>query len=91
MECGAAKGFHDGEVKGFQDGEIKGFRDGEVKGEVKGKIDTLREKILRGAQRRGLVVSDEQQAHIHACNDLVTLDRWFDNVFDAKTADDLFR
>jgi hypothetical protein len=68
-----------------------GFRDGEAKGEVKGKIDAVREIIFRGAQRRGLVLSDEQQARIHACNDLVTLDRWFDNVFDAKTADELFR
>jgi len=71
-------------AKGFVE---YGFRDGEVKGEVK----AVREKILRLAQRRGLLLSDEQQARIQTCDNLVTLDRWFDNVVDAKTADDLFR
>lgn len=67
---------------GFRDGEVKGFLDGEVKAD--------REKIFRLAQRRGLVLSDEQQARIRACDDRAVLDRWFDNAIDAKTADELF-
>ena len=72
---------------GFRDGEAKGLHDGEIKGEVK----NLRDVLLRGVMRRGLVLTDEQEARIRACNDRATLDRWFDNVFDAKTADELFR
>jgi hypothetical protein len=65
--------------------------DAEAKGRREGEVKTVREKILRVADRRGLVLSDEQQAWIRDCNDRVTLDRWFDNVVDAKTADELFR
>ncbi len=79
--------LRDAEVKGFHDGEVKGFQDGEVKGEVK----AVREKIFRLAQRRGLVLSDEQQVRLGACDDRITLDRWFDNVIDATSADELFR
>jgi len=75
-------GFHDGEAKGFHDGEAKGFHDGELK--------ARRANVLRGVKRRGLVLSDEQQQRILACDDHATLERWFDNVFDAKTADELF-
>jgi hypothetical protein len=83
---GEAKGFHDGEAKGFHDGEAKGFHDGELKGELK----TLRAGVLRGFKRRGLVLTEEQQQRILACDDHATLERWFDKVFDARTADELF-
>ncbi|MBK9261318.1 MAG: hypothetical protein IPM54_16130 [Polyangiaceae bacterium] len=85
------KALHDGELKGFHDGELKGFHDGELEGEVKGQVKAVREKILRGAQRRGLALSAEQEALIRGCDDRALLDRWFDNVFDAQTAADLFR
>jgi hypothetical protein len=74
MECDAAKSFRAGEIKGEANGEIK----------------AVRESIFRLAECRGLLLSDEQQAQLRACNDRVTLDRWFDNVFDATSADDLF-
>lgn len=63
------------------------FRDGEARGEAK----ASREKILRAAQRRGLVLSDKQQLRIRDCEDQQLLDRWFDNVIDAPTPDDIFR
>lgn len=75
--------FRDGEAKGFRDGETKGFRDGEINAD--------REKIFRLVARRGLVLSDKQQAHIRHCEDRQMLDRWFDNAIDATTADDVFR
>jgi hypothetical protein len=67
----------------FREGEAKGYRDGEVK--------ATREKILRAAQRRGLVLSDEQQERIRGCEDRQTLDGWFDNVLDAMSGDEVFR
>ena len=72
---------------GFRDGEVKGFRDGEVKGEVKAR----RKDLLRAVVKRGIVLTDEQKGRIQECSDDALLDRWFDNVFDAKTADELFR
>ncbi len=68
-----------------------GFRDGFHDGEVKGEVKKLRDVLLRGALRRGLVLTEAQHARIRACDDRATLDRWFDNVFDAKSADELFR
>ena len=59
-----------------------GFHDGELK--------TRRADVLRGVKRRGLVLTEEQQQRILACDDHATLERWFDKVFDAKTADELF-
>jgi len=79
-------GFHDGEAKGFHDGEAKGFHDGELKGE----LEARRAGVLRGVKRRGLVLTEEQQQRILACDDPAMLERWFDKVFDAKTADELF-
>lgn len=70
----------------YQEWEAKGFHDGEAKGEAK----AIRGKIIRVATRRGLVLSDEQQQCIHACEDRQALDRWFDNVLDAKTANEIF-
>lgn len=67
------------------------FRDGEAKGEAKGEVKAVREKILRLAQRRGLVLSDEQNERVRVCEDRQTLDRWFDNVLDATSTDDIFR
>lgn len=64
-----------------------GFREGEVKGEIK----AVRENIFRLAERRGLLLSDEQQARLRECNDRAVLDRWFDDVFDAQFADELFQ
>ena len=75
---------------GFHDGEAKGFHDGEAKGELKGELKARRANLLRGAKRRGLVLTEEQQQRILACDDHAMLERWFDNVFDAKTADELF-
>jgi hypothetical protein len=88
---GELKGFHDGELKGFHDGELKGFHDGELKGLHDGEVKAVRDKILRGAQRRGLALSADQEALIRGCEDRALLDRWFDNVFDAQTAADVFR
>jgi predicted transposase/invertase (TIGR01784 family) len=75
------KGFRDGEVKGFRDGESKGFRDGLRDGEVKARRETL----LRLFSRAGLEPSDKERAHIDACTDVATLDRWLDRLFGAKT------
>ena len=67
-----------------------GFHDGEAKGELKGELKARRADVLRGVKRRGLVLTEEQQQRILACDDHAMLERWFDNVFDAKTADELF-
>lgn len=62
------------------------YKEAEAKGEAK----AVRGKIIQLATRRGLVLTDEQQQRLHACENQETLDRWFDNVLDAKTADEIF-
>ena len=72
------------------DGKIQGRREGIREGEARGQRAGRREVLLRLAARYGLVLTDEQRVRIEACEDLATLDRWFDNAFTAKTPDELF-
>jgi predicted transposase/invertase (TIGR01784 family) len=60
-------------------------REGELKGELKARRDTLLRLLLRA----GIALTDDDGARIQACADIATLDRWIDNVFDAKTAADV--
>ena len=78
--------YQQGKTEGFRDGETKGLRDGETKGELK----ATRRKVLQLATRMGLVLTDEHQQRLDACEDQQTLDRWFENVLDAKTTDEIF-
>jgi hypothetical protein len=55
--------------------------EGELKGELKDKRATL----LRLLARARIAFTDEDRAHIEACTDGATLDRWVDNVLGAKT------
>jgi hypothetical protein len=76
-------GRRDGKLEGFHDGKLEGFHDG--------KLEALRENILRGARRRGIALTAEQQTRIQDCSDRKQLDRWFDNLFDGTTGEDVFR
>jgi predicted transposase/invertase (TIGR01784 family) len=70
----------------FKEGEARGELKGALKGELKARRDTL----LRFAARAGLALGDDDRARIEGCTELAMLDRWIDNVFDAKTAPELF-
>ena len=59
----------------------RGFRDG--------KLDGLREALLRLATRAGIALTEDDRARIQACDDAATLDRWVENVLGAKTAADV--
>ncbi len=67
----------------FQQGVTKGFRDGEAK--------EARSKIILLAKHLGLILTDEHRQCLDACEDKQTLDRWFENVLDAKTTDEIFK
>ncbi len=56
-------------------------QEGRAEGEAAGKRGTL----LRLLERRGIELSDDDRARIAACGDIHTLDRWCENVLDAKT------
>ncbi len=61
--------------------KLEGFRDG--------KLDGLREALLRLIARAGLTLTESDRARIQACEDAGTLDRWVENVLGAKTAADV--
>ncbi|MFT3768435.1 MAG: hypothetical protein QM820_23550 [Minicystis sp.] len=65
------------------------FEQGESKGLREGKLDGLREALLRLLARAGIALSDDDRARIQACTDPATLDRWIDNVLGAKTASEV--
>jgi predicted transposase/invertase (TIGR01784 family) len=56
-------------------------QEGRAEGEASGKRGTL----LRLLERRGIELSERDRATIAACGDVPTLDRWCENVLDAKT------
>lgn len=55
----------------------------------RGRLDGLREALLRLVARAGITLTEADRARIQACNDAATLDRWVENVLGAKTAADV--
>jgi hypothetical protein len=70
-----------GRLEGLRDGRLEGLRDGELKG--------LREALLRLVARAGIALTDADRARIQTCDDVATLERWVENVLQAKTAADV--
>jgi hypothetical protein len=64
----------------------KGVKQGISQGELKHSRSTLERLVARA----GIVLTDEQHKRIEACTDLAMLDRWTDNVSQAKTAAAVF-
>jgi len=61
--------------------KLEGFRDGRLEG--------VREVLLRLIARAEITLTEDDRARILACDDAATLDRWIDNVLGAKTAADV--
>jgi len=55
-----------------------------------GKIEALRDTLLRLVARAGIALTEDERARVLACDDVATLDRWVENVLGAKTAADVF-
>ena len=64
---------------------VEGKAEGKAEGELKGRRDTL----VRLVVRAGIALTDDDRALIQACTSEMTLDRWIDHVFGAKTAADV--
>jgi hypothetical protein len=54
-----------------------------------GRLDGLREALLRLMARAGFTLTEDERARIQACKDPRTLDRWVENVLGAKSAADV--
>ena len=78
--------FAEGESKGKAEGKAEGKIEGKAEGKAEGKIEAKRETLLRLLGRARIVLTDTERARIEACMDAETLERWIDNVFEAKTA-----
>ena len=59
---------------------------GKVEGKLEGKLEGTRGVLLRLVERAGIALSEDDRARVYTCTDLATLDRWIDNILDAKTA-----
>ena len=64
-----------------------GRAEGLAKGEAKG----LRTALLKLVARAGPTLTEDERARIDGCDDPAVLDRWLDNLHEAKTAADLFQ
>ena len=61
------------------------WAEGEAAGSVKAKV----EAVLAVLATRGISMSNEIRAHIEACNDTPTLDRWIARAVTAVSADEI--
>jgi len=59
------------------------------RGRLEGEIKGARGILLRLVAQAGIALSDDDRARVQACTDLATLERWVDNVRDAKIAADV--
>lgn len=66
------------------------WNSGLIEGEARGEMKAKRETLLRLLLRSGIETADEQLVRIRNCADVATLDRWTDNVINAKTMADVF-
>ncbi|MGK4004907.1 hypothetical protein WMF31_19910 [Sorangium sp. So ce1036] len=66
--------------------KLEGIREGELKGMREGKLEGKRDTLLRLLARAGIVLTEDESARIQACTDIATLDRWIENVLEAKAA-----
>ena len=64
-----------------QEGHKSGLAEGRKSGVVAGKRDAL----LRLLGRRGLTLSEDERTRVLGCDDVATLDRWFDAALTAET------
>jgi hypothetical protein len=65
-------------------------RASKAEGKAEGKVEGKAEALLRILARRGLAVSEAQQALILGTSDVATLDRWLDDAVVAERAEDIF-
>ena len=63
---------------------------GEARVRAQGEACGKREALLRLLARTGVGLTEEQRVRIEACDDLPTLDLWFDRAIGAKSAGELF-
>ncbi|MEO5729382.1 MAG: Rpn family recombination-promoting nuclease/putative transposase [Byssovorax sp.] len=67
----------------------EGIEEGLARGVVEGELKAKRDTLLRLLGRAGIALTEVEHDRIQACEDAVTLDRWVDNVFGARTAADV--
>jgi hypothetical protein len=60
-------------------------------GLAQGRVEGKRSALLRVLAQRGLALTPKEQERIAACDDVVTLDRWFDEALTAASAADVVR
>lgn len=73
----------------FSEAHQRSYAKGEAEGEAKGLAKGKAEAVMRILQRRGLIMTDEQQQQILSCTDLTILDRWLDRVVSVVSVDEL--
>lgn len=71
--------------------EAKGRQEGRVEGRQEGRVETLRGTLLAILERRGLSVSADHRASIHACDDSAILEGWLLAAVTASTVEGIFQ
>jgi hypothetical protein len=85
IDRGKLEGLREGRLEGIREGKLEGL----LEGRVEGRVDGTRRVLLRLLELRGIALGANARDCVNACTDLAILDRWVDNVLDAKTAADV--
>jgi predicted transposase/invertase (TIGR01784 family) len=83
---GKLEGMREGKLEGMREGKLEGMREGKLEGVREGKREALRRLLAR----KGIVLEKDEAMRIATCEDIVILDRWFDQALGAKTVFDVF-
>jgi len=73
-----------------QEGRSEGRTEGHKAGLAEGLSAGKRDALLRLLARRGIALTEAEQAKIAACADVARLDQWFENACTASTASEVF-
>ena len=87
VEAKHAEGRTEGRAEGRAEGRTEGRTEGRAEGLVEGEAMGLARAILALLGARGVSVSPEARAHIEACKDVPTLDRWIVRAATATSAE----
>ena len=89
-ETKRAEGRKSGLMEGLAEGHKSGLAEGHKSGLAEGLIKGKRDSLLRLVERAGIQLSTAERERIQACDDVVQLDKWTENIFGAQKSEDVF-
>ncbi len=83
-------GFRVGKREGKKEGKALWLGKGIEQGIEQGRLAAMKDNLKKVLQKRGFVLSSEQETQIDICSDVAVLDRWFEKALVARSLSAVF-